>query len=395
MQTLIYGGDAYTPDGLIHAAAVLVKDGQIIAVAPHAQMEAISGVDVEMDAHGGVIAPGFIDLQINGAGGRFLTAEPTVDAVQGMARTVARYGCTAFLPTVITTSFETTLGAVRAVHEASKQMTDGAHVLGVHLEGPFINPDAAGAHDAAYIRPPSVVDLDALWEASGGSIKLLTLAPEMPGAMDVLGAAHRYGVVVAIGHTRADYAQVREAVDAGASLATHLFNAMGGPMGGMTARDPGATGAVLASRGFKASLIADGYHVHPAMMDLAVRTKGVDGLVLVTDGMPPVGTDLTEFTLYGEAITVRDGACFMADGTLAGSVLTMDRAVRNMRDLVGVSPQDALLMASSNPASVIGESNLRGTLEVGKAADIVVLDSDLNVTATLVGGRVVYQAPTA
>jgi N-acetylglucosamine-6-phosphate deacetylase len=181
------------------------------------------------------------------------------------------------------------------------------------------------------------------------------------------------------------------AVDAGAGLGTHLFNAMGG----LTARDPGATGAVLASSGFKASLIADGYHVHPAMMDLAVRTKGVDGLVLVTDAMPSVGTDHTEFTLYGETITVRDGACFTADGTLAGSMLTMDRAVRNMRDLVDVSVQDALLMATANPAEVIGESDSRGSLEVGKAADIVVMDSDLNVTATVVGGRVVYQAPTA
>jgi N-acetylglucosamine-6-phosphate deacetylase len=182
-----------------------------------------------------------------------------------------------------------------------------------------------------------------------------------------------------------------EAVDAGASLATHLFNAMGG----LTARDPGATGAVLASSEFKASLIADGYHVHPAMMDLAVRTKGVDGLVLVTDAMPPMGTDLTEFTLYGQPITVRDGACFMADGTLAGSMLTMDRAVRNMRDLVDVSVQDALMMASANPAEVIGESKHRGTLEVGKAADIVVMDNSLHVTATIVDGKVVYQAGSA
>ena len=283
------------------------------------------------------------------------------------------------------------MSAVRAVHQASEQATDGARVLGVHLEGPFINPEAAGAHDAAHIRPPSVDDLDALWEASGGGIKLLTLAPEMPGALDLLHAAKRYGIAVAVGHTRADYPQMMEAIDAGAGLATHLFNAMGG----LTARDPGATGAVLASAKFKASLIADGYHVHPAMMDLAVRTKGVEGLVLVTDAMPPMGTDITEFTLYGQPITVRDGACFMADGTLAGSVLTMDRAVRNMRDLVDVSIQDALVMASANPAEVVGESRYRGTLEVGKKADIVVMDSDLNVTATIVDGRVVYQAGAA
>ncbi len=391
MRILIRGGDAYAPDGLIHDASVLVEAGKIIAIGPQSQLNIDGAVDVELDARGGVIAAGFIDLQINGAGGRFLTEEPTADAVLGMARTVAGYGCTAFLPTVITSNFETMLAAVRAVHEASQLVTDGARVLGVHLEGPFINPEAAGAHDTAYIRPPSVDDLDALWEASGGCIKLLTLAPEMPGAIDVLRAARRYGIAVAVGHTRADYTQMMGAVDAGAGLGTHLFNAMGG----LTARDPGATGAVLASSEFKASLIADGYHVHPAMMDLAVRTKGVDGLVLVTDGMPPVGTDLTEFTLYGETITVRDGACFMADGTLAGSMLTMDRAVRNMRDLVDVSVQDALLMATANPAEVIGESDSRGSLEVGKAADIVVMDSDLNVTATVVGGRVVYQAPTA
>lgn len=391
MQTLIRGGDAYTPDGLIHDADVLVEDGNIAFVGPQTQMPSAASVDVEIDAHGGVVAAGFIDLQINGAGGRFLTEEPTVDAVLGMARTVARYGCTAFLPTVITSAFETMLSAVRAVHQASEQATDGARVLGVHLEGPFINPEAAGAHDAAHIRPPSVDDLDALWEASGGGIKLLTLAPEMPGALDLLHAAKRYGIAVAVGHTRADYPQMMEAIDAGAGLATHLFNAMGG----LTARDPGATGAVLASAKFKASLIADGYHVHPAMMDLAVRTKGVEGLVLVTDAMPPMGTDITEFTLYGQPITVRDGACFMADGTLAGSVLTMDRAVRNMRDLVDVSVQDALVMASANPAEVIGESEHRGTLEVGKAADIVVMDSDLNVTAAIIDGRVVYQAGTA
>ncbi len=391
MKTLIHGGDAYTPDGLIHDAAVLVDGESIVAVGPQTQVRSTGAFDVELDAHGGVIAAGFIDLQINGAGGRFLTDDPTVEAVQEMARTVARYGCTSFLPTVITSNFQTMLAAVRAVHEANEQTTDGARVLGVHLEGPFINPEASGVHDSAFIRPPSQDDLDTLWEASGGGIKLMTLAPEMPGAGELIRAAGRYGIAVAVGHTRADYSQMMEAVAAGAGLATHLFNAMGG----LTARDPGATGAVLASTDFMASLIADGYHVHPAMMELALRTKGPEGLVLVTDAMPPMGTDLTEFSLYGETVTVRDGACFMADGTLAGSVLTMDRAVRNMSDLVDAPVEDALRMASSNPASVIGEGDVRGTIEVGKAADIVVMDSELNVTATIVGGRTVYQTGAA
>ena len=388
---LIHGGDAYTPDGLIHEAAVLVEGEEIVAVGLEAQIRSIGVFDVEVDAHGGVIAPGFIDLQVNGAGGRFLTEDPTVEAVQEMARTVARYGCTSFLPTVITSSFDTMLSAIRAVHEASGRATNGARVLSVHLEGPFINPQASGVHNTAFIRPPSLEDLDIFWEASGGGIKLMTLAPEMPGAGELIRVAKGYGIAVSVGHTRADYPQMMEAVAAGAGLATHLFNAMGG----LTARDPGATGAVLASPDFMASLIADGYHVHPAMMELALRTKGPGGLVLVTDAMPPMGTDLTEFSLYGETITARDGACFMADGTLAGSLLTMDKAVRNMRDLVETPVEDALRMASFNPASVIGESGARGALEIGKAADIVVMDSDLNVATTIVGGRVVYQAGEA
>ena len=391
MKTLIHGGGAYTPDGLIYDAVVLVEGEAIVAVGTRAQIRSTGVFDEEIDAHNGVIAAGFIDLQINGAGGRFLTEDPTVEAVQEMARTVVRYGCTSFLPTVITSSFDTILAVVRAVHEAREQVTDGARVLGVHLEGPFINPEASGVHDTAFIRLPSLEDLDTLWEASGGSIKLITLAPEMPGAGELIRAARRYGIAVAVGHTRADYSQMMEAVAAGAGLATHLFNAMGG----LTARDPGAIGAALASTDFMASLIADGYHVHPAMMELALRTKGPEGLVLVTDAMPPMGVDLTEFSLYGETVTVRDGACFMPDGTLAGSILTMDRAVRNMRDLVKTPVEDALLMASSNPAAVIGESDVRGIIEVGKAADIVVMDSDLNVTATLVGGRIVYQAGAA
>lgn len=375
----------------MHDAAVFVDGEEIIAVGPQVEVRSTGAFDVELDAHGGVIAPGFIDLQINGAGGRFLTEEPTVDTVMAMSRTVARYGCTSFLPTVITSAFDAMLAALRAVHEAGQQVTDGARVLGAHLEGPFINPEASGVHDTTFIRPPSLADLDTLWEESGGGIKLMTLAPEMQGADELVHAARRYGIAVAVGHTRADYSEMMEAVAAGAGLATHLFNAMGG----LTARDPGATGAVLASSDFKASLIADGYHVHPAMMELALRTKGPEGVVLVTDAMPPVGTERKEFTLYGETVTVRDGACFTPDGTLAGSMLTMDRAVRNMRDLVETSVEDALRMASMNPASIIGESDARGTLEVGKAADIVVMDSDLNVTATMVAGRIVYQAGTA
>ena len=193
---------------------------------------------------------------------------------------------------------------------------------------------------------------------------------------------------MAVGHTNADYVEMMEAAACGATMSTHLFNAMGE----LKARHPGAIGAVLASTDFKASIIADGYHVHPAMMDLAIRTKGSEGLVLVTDGMAPIGTDLTEFSMYGEVVTVRDGACFMPDGRLAGSVLTMDKAVRYMHELTDTPLEQALRMAAANPAAIINEGQVRGSLGVGMAADIVIMNRDLNVITTMVEGKIVYES---
>ena len=388
MKIIIQGGDAYTQSGLVHDATVLVEGAHIAAVGHQVKFSSTDPVDLVLDAHGGIIAPGFIDLQINGAGGRFLTEDPSVETVVEMARIAARFGCTAFLPTVITSPIEMMLSAVRAVDKARKQVITGAQVLGSHLEGPFINPDMSGIHDSAFIRSPSLDDLNTFWAESGGSIKLMTLAPEVAGAEELMRAAKRYGITLAVGHTDADYLEMMEAAESGATMATHLFNAMSG----LKARQPGATGTVLASTRFKASIIADGYHIHPAMLNLALRSKGSEDLVLITDAMAPVGTDLKEFSIYDEIATVHDGACFMPDGTLAGSVLTMNQAVRNIRDLTDIPLEEALRMATANPAAVINEDNFRGTLEVGKAADIVIMDHDLNVTTTMVAGKIVYES---
>ena len=391
MKTVIQGGDAYTNNGLVHDATILVEEAKIVAVGHQAKFDSSGPVDLVLDAHDAIIVPGFVDLQINGAGGRLLTEDPSVETVIEMARIVAKFGCTAFLPTVITSPFELMLKAIRAVDKARNEVFDGATVLGSHLEGPFINPNMSGVHDVSSIRSPSMDDFNKLWLESRGSIKLMTLSPEVAGTGELIRAAKRCGIAVAVGHTNADYLEMMEAMASGMTMSTHLFNAMGG----LKAREPGAIGAVLASKDFKASIIADGYHVHPAMMDLAIRAKGSENLVLVTDGMAPVGTDLTEFSLYGEMVTVRDGACFMPDGTLAGSVLTMDKAVRNILELTDTPLEQALLMATTNPAAIINEDKLRGSLDVGKAADIVIMDRDLNVIITMVAGKIVYESGIA
>jgi N-acetylglucosamine-6-phosphate deacetylase len=217
----------------------------------------------------------------------------------------------------------------------------------------------------------------------------LTLAPELPGAQEVVEEARARGVAVAVGHSSASYGELAEAQEWGVDLVTHLFNAMGG----MTSREPGTSGAALALEGLSVSLIADGLHVHPAMLKLAVQAKGAERVVLVSDAMPPVGTGLTDFPLYDMRISVQDGRCLTPEGRLAGSVLTMSRAVENMRRLAEVSLGDALAMATVNPARVIGVAGRKGSLEEGKDADLLVCDQDLNPLLTMVEGRIVYRSP--
>ena len=212
--------------------------------------------------------------------------------------------------------------------------------------------------------------------------------PELPGASDAIREAVRCGVAVAVGHTAATYEQTAEAADLGATMVTHLFNTTGG----LSAREPGVAGAALSLDALAAGIIADGIHLHPATVRTVVRAKGAERVALVTDAMPPVGAAAQEFSLLGRCVTVRDGACRLDDGTLAGSVLTMDQALRNVIDWTGLPLQDALGMATLLPARLIGADASKGSLDVGKDADVVVMDRDLRVLLTIVGGRVVYHA---
>ena len=389
MPLLLHGGNLYTPNTVVRDGAVLVRGRRIAAVGPARDVTPPASESVDLiDVRGGIIAPGFVDLQVNGAAGTLFTQEPTTEALTVIAAVLPQHGCTSFLPTLLSCSEEDTHWAMAAAARACADPPAGAQVLGVHMEGPFLHPDRAGAHDRRLLRSPSTADLAQWLEASDGVLRLLTLSPELPGASEVIREAVRCGLAVAVGHTAATYDESAKAAELGASLVTHLFNATGG----LSAREPGVVGAALALDELSASLIADGIHLHPAVVRTAVRAKGVERVVLVTDAMPPVGAAAQEFSLLGRRVTVRDGACRLADGTLAGSTLTMDQALRNVIRWTGVSLQDALAMATLLPARLIGADASKGSLETGKDADVVVMDSDLRVLLTLVGGQVVYRS---
>jgi N-acetylglucosamine-6-phosphate deacetylase len=262
-------------------------------------------------------------------------------------------------------------------------------VLGAHLEGPFLNPKRRGAHPEHLLRDPDRALFDRLLDAAGGALRLLTLAPELPGALELIAAARAAGVAVSIGHTDATYEEALRGIEAGATFGTHLFNGMRP----LAQREPGVIGALLRDDRVVAGLIADGVHVHPAVLSLVYRTKGPSRVALVTDAMAAAATALISFTLGRAEVAVRDGACFLPDGTLAGSVLTMNEAVRRMRDLAGVPLADAIEMATATPARVLGMEREIGVLAPGAYADVLTLDRDLNVQEVFVGGEIVYGAP--
>jgi N-acetylglucosamine-6-phosphate deacetylase len=377
------GARLFTGEAMLDGHAVLIAGGRIAALVPAAAVPA----DARRCAlDGGLLAPGFIDIQVNGGGGVLFNDRPDADAVFAIGAAHRRFGTTGLLPTLITDRPEATPAAVAAVRRAiAEPVPGGARVLGIHLEGPFLNPARRGVHDAAAIRAPTsddIAGLAALGADPQGGRVLLTVAPEVlpAGAIRKLKAA---GVIVAAGHTEASYEQVRAALAEGLAGFTHLFNAMTP----LASRAPGAVGAALDDAASWCGLIADGHHVHPASLRVAIAAKPRGRMLLVTDAMPPVGTDMTDFLLYERVISVADGRCLTADGTLAGSVLDMATAVRNAVHLLGLPLAEALRMASAYPAAALGLDHELGRIAPGHRADLVLLDDALHVRGTWVGGH--------
>ena len=356
-------------------AALLIRDGRIVGLGTWGEVPP-DWPQTRLPA-GAFLAPGFIDLQVNGGGGVLLNDQPTADGMRAIARAHRRFGTTACLPTLITDTREQMRTAIAAARSIGGR--DG--VLGLHLEGPFISPRRPGVHPPERIVQPGAGDLDELSELAGAGRSLVTLAPECVPAGFVRTLAS-CGVRISIGHSEASAAVVMQAVADGATGVTHLFNAM--PP--LSARAPGIIGAALAEHRLTAGLIVDGIHVDPVSVRAAFMAKGADRIALVTDAMPTVGTSLDRFELVGRTIKLADGRLTTEEGTLAGAHLDMASAVRNAVRLAEIPLEDALRAASLTPARFLGLDNERGALAPGARADLVALTQELTVVATWVDG---------
>ena len=356
-------------------AAVLIREGRIAGVDHRSKVPA-EWSRTELPP-GVLLAPGFIDLQVNGGGGVLLNDQPTADGMRAIARAHRRTGTTACLPTLITDTREQVRAAIAAARSAAGR--DG--VLGLHLEGPFISPRRPGVHRPDRIAEPATGDLEQLCELARAGASLVTLAPECVPAGFVRTLALS-GVRVSIGHSEASAAVVTQAVEDGATGVTHLFNAMP-PLSG---REPGIVGAALAERRLTAGLIVDGIHVDPVSIRTAFAAKGADRIALVTDAMPTVGSARDRFDLCGRTITLVNGRLTTEEGTLAGAHLDMASAVRNAVKLAELPLEQALRAASLTPARFLGLEKERGALIPGARADLVALDGDLTVVATWIDG---------
>ncbi|HUY17849.1 MAG TPA: N-acetylglucosamine-6-phosphate deacetylase [Candidatus Binataceae bacterium] len=349
--------------GLIALPDGSTRSGRVSFSETVESVEAIAGASTDQ------ILPGPIDLQVNGAG-KLSVAGASAGEIIKLARLLAREGTTAFLPTVITAPLEQIEAADRAIAVARAQQAgaaDGASILGMHLEGPFISPARRGIHPPCTLEPSGAA-LERVMQLA--ALRLITLAPELKGASAAISALVRRGIVVSLGHSEATLEQADQAIAAGARMGTHLFNAMRP----MHHRDPGIAAAMLSAPAY-AAVIPDGVHVHLAMLRLAVKARGAAGIILTTDRAP-----------LGGGIEAKDGAARLANGTLAGSIISMVDGLRLMVERVGVSVGEAARMAATNPAALLGLAD-RGEIEPGRRADLIVLDRELRLKAVFIGGR--------
>lgn len=382
MLTALTNARILTPDEDLGRGVVVVEDGRIRAVG--AQVRPPQGSDI-VDLEGATLVPSFIDLHVHGGGGLSLSTRDPKE-IRSYARWAAGHGVTSFLCSVVAATPEGGLDALRAVAEAAGPVPGGAHVLGAHLEGPFVSPQRRGALPESWLHEPDVELLRRLLDAANGHLRVITIAPELPGADEVARAAIDAGCVVAVGHSDATYDQAREAFDAGARLLTHAFNAMRP----FHHREPGPLGAAIASPDASIELIADGVHVHPAAARMAVRAKGFDRVALVTDGTPPAGGEQGAHSLGGQEARLSGGRITLPDGTIAGGAMTMDGIVRNVVESGVATLPEAASMASTVPARVLGLSERKGRIAPGYDADLVALDKRGVVLRTWAAGDPAY-----
>lgn len=377
MTTALVNGVIFTGEHWLSDHAVLIDGGTISEVCPATKLP--STITSTIDLHQQRLLPGLVDTQVNGGGGVLFNDAPSVATLRTIGAAHRRFGTTGFLPTLISDDLDVVETAIAAVHQAIQENVPG--VLGIHLEGPFLNPARKGVHNADKFR---LIDEDAFTLLTSLKLgkTLVTLAPELTSTTMIRRLSNA-GVIVAAGHSGASYDQTRAALNAGLSSFTHLFNAMTP----LTSREPGMVGAALESRHAWCGVIVDGYHVHPASLKVALATKARGKLVLVTDAMPSVGATHKNFLLNGEMIATQNGRCATANDTLAGSDLDMLGAVRNSMQLLDISLGEAARMASVYPAAMIGLDHQVGAIKAGYKANMILVDDQLNLIDSWIDGK--------
>lgn len=381
MQTILHGGTLLTPDQTLVDHSLIIDGETILDVAPRSSVPLHA--DEIIDVSGLFVVPGFIDVHVHGAVG-FDTMDSTSEAILAMGDYFASHGVTAFLPTTVTASVRDTQAAIINVASTPPSST-GAQHLGVHLEGPYVSHEFRGAQPPQHLRAADPDEYNAWLESR--QVRLITVAPEVEGVPDLISAGRKTGVEFALGHTSATYEQVLSAVERGLRQATHTFNGMAG----LNHRSPGAVGAVLSDDHIWAQIIVDGVHVHPAVVKLLIKAKGIDRTIVITDAIRASGMIDGDYALGDQMVHVKDGIARTEAGGLAGSTLTMDQALRNVMEFANLSLTEALPMLTRVPAASIGVENHKGFLSPGFDADIVILDQSYRIRMTIVMGKVVYR----
>lgn len=385
MRLLIKNANIITPYDVLRNFELAVENNQIKYITP-------SGISNEkefneiIDAGENYLSPGFIDIHTHANSG-YDTMDATFEAIDAMARFHIQNGVTGFLATTMTASTEETKKAIKNVADYTSRQkekhgtldTSGyvpAEVLGLYLEGPYFSMAKKGAQSPEYLKNPDINELASFIKLSGDAVKVVALAPELPGAMETISYLRTQGITVSAGHTDASFDTAQKAFNHGVTQVTHVFNGMKS----FTHREPGIPGAALTDERVYCEMICDGIHLHPGTMKLVVKAKGKDRIILISDSMMAAGLSDGEYTLGGQKVVVKGEEARLSDGTLAGSTLTLNKAIYNMVRMVGVSLPDAVRMATLNPARAIGLDRNKGSIEIGKDADLVIFDEQLNIS---------------
>lgn len=380
MERLSFYGNIILKDKIIKDGILIIEGGKIDFVG---EKNKINIDHIDYDFKEDYISPGFIDIHIHGSIGKdFLDCE--YDDIETLSLFLAQNGVTSFLPTIVTAPLEDMKKAIEKIELYIQNQKIGAKVLGIHIEGPFLNHKYKGAQREDCIIKP---DLDILRYLLSSNLKIMTLAPELEGAFELIKYLVKNNVIVSAGHTDATLDITKKAKELGLSNITHLFNGMRP----LHHREPGIVGTALIEDELSVELIADGFHLADTILKLVYKTKPKDKIILVTDAMMAAGLNDGEYSLAGQKVLVKDGKATLESGSLAGSTLRMNKAVKNFKEKVGVKLEDAVYIASYSPAKLLGVENKKGSLEVGKDADIIIFDKDLNIKMTIVEGKIIYK----